>query len=76
MAKSEKVLESYLLRVFSGELIQKKSRKVVRFPEENFTAKMTPNGWTKKRLVSFVDSLATHKTTRVYKTKLVKKGAS
>ena len=69
MSKSEVVLESYLLRVFDGELVQKKSCKVVRFPEEHFTAKMAPSGWTKKRFVIFCNGLATHKTTRVYKTK-------
>ena len=76
MNKSEKVLASYLLRVFSGELIEKKSCKVVCFPEENFIAKMSPDGWTKQRFVSFCDSLATHKTTRVYKTRLIEKGAN
>lgn len=73
MHPSEEVLQSYLLRVFGGELIEKKTCKVVRFPEENFTAKMSPNGWSKERFVTFCHATAKVKTVRVYKTRLIKK---
>lgn len=51
MDKREEVLHSYLARVFSGQVIEKKTVKVIHFTEDVLEKK----GWTKSRFLSFCD---------------------
>lgn len=65
MSLEEKVLDSYLLRVMSGKLIEKEKYKVVTFSEIN----MINKNWTERMLRDFCKGSISAKTTlRIYKT--------
>lgn len=69
MHLDEKVLDSYLMRVFKGELVSKKTCKTVRFPEESLSLK----GWTKIMLKNFCEGTVSNKEKlRMYKAKIKK----
>lgn len=70
MDLDEKVLDSYLLRVFAGELVNKKTCKTIRFSEENLSEK----GWNKTMFKNFCEGTISNKLSlRMYKAKLTKK---
>lgn len=70
MSLSETALDSYLIRVFDGELFERKTCKIVYFPEENLLQKPI---WTIIRFKSFCDSVVENKSAlRLYKAKITK----
>jgi len=72
MSLKENVLDSYLLRVFGGFMVEKKTCKVVYFPEGILSQK---SPWTVKRFKNFCNAVVETKTgLRMYKANL-KKGA-
>ena len=70
MDLQEKVLDSYLIRVFKGELVTQKTSKTVRFPEENLASKY----WTIQMLKNFCGGCVSYKLgLKMYKARLIKK---
>jgi hypothetical protein len=68
MPLKELVLDSYLLRVFSGTLEKKKTCKVVRFPEVNLASK----NWTAQMFKNFCESsVSEKKSLKMYRARLV-----
>ncbi len=68
MALTEQVLDSYLLRVFKGKLITKKTCKVVYFPEQNLNS---TKGWNKKWFKDFCQTTVNNKNDlHIYKAKI------
>lgn len=71
MSKQELVLDSYLLRVFKGQLVEKKTVKTVRFPVENLE---TNPAWTVQRFKDFCTAcVSDKKSLRMYKARLIPK---
>jgi len=67
MDLKEQVLDSYLLRVFKGELVDKKICKTVRFPEENLSLR----GWGKAMFKIFCEMTINNKLSLcMYKARL------
>lgn len=67
----EQVLDSYLLRVFNGQLIEKNSFKTVRFPIENLENKPA---WNIQRFKYFCEAVITDKKSlEMYKARLIPK---
>lgn len=67
----EQVLDSYLLRVFKGQLIEKNSLKTVRFSVENFEKKPA---WDIPKFKNFCEAVATDKKSlEMYKARLIPK---
>jgi hypothetical protein len=71
MPLTEKVLDSYLLRIFTGSLLEKKTCKVIFFPEENLLHKTE---WTIKKFKNFCNAVIATKTgLRMYKANVSKR---
>ncbi len=71
MNTTEQVLDSYLLRVFTGKLITKGTIKTVRFPEENLKSKQE---WSLKGFKDFCEmTVSDKKTLKMYSARLVTK---
>jgi len=65
----EQVLDSYLLRVFNGELNEKNSLKTVRFPLENIESNPS---WDIPKFKNFCEAVATDKKSlEMYKARLI-----
>lgn len=64
-------MDSYLLRVFNGQLIEKNSLKTVRFPLENFEKK---TAWDIPKFKNFCEAVATDKKSlEMYTARLISK---
>lgn len=69
MSKQEQVLDSYLLRVFKGQLVKKSAVKTVRFPVENLE---TNPAWNIQRFKNFCEScVSDKKALEMYRAHLV-----
>ncbi len=75
MALTEKVLESYLTRVFGGQTIARRTCKTVFFPESNLMNKLSPEGWSLERFKSFCIHTPMKGEVRMYKAKITQREA-